>query len=455
MSSKIESLFACITVAFGLCNPIFSQVPASLSDSLQTIMDSFQGTKALPGVSASLYLDGYGTWNGVSGESHDGVQMDTTLLLGIGSNTKLFTSVLILKLAENSILSLDDSLHNWLPAFEHVDSNITIRQLLRHQSGINDFIDNNPDFPGTVIDNPDRVWTPEELVASIGPPEFMPGSSLSYSNTNYILAGMIIKSATGQEYHSLIRDSILIPLQLNHTYLEGYESIPEPIAHPWIQDLDIFSVRRTAIGTYSGSAGCITARPSDMAKWYHLLLNSAFLNSASLEELTDFVIWPNSDLFMGLGIIKFNTGFIEFWGHTGQTVGYASVFLYDPTCKSSVAVISNNAFADPEEVATALLTQACDLLLTTVSDVKKEEDAAFFEIYPNPTADGRFNLRISRPINAFSIKIVAMDGRTVFREENKTYTSVETISLTALSSGLYSVVIVSDNTLMTQKLIVN
>ena len=123
--------------------------------------------------------------------------------MGIGSNTKTFTATMMLKLSEQGIVSLDDSLHHWLPGFNNIDSNITIKQLLRHNTGIADFW--TPSWVNIIFANPDSIWTPEDVLNFVGPPLFPAGTNVSYSNTNFTLAGMIIEAATGQNYHMLVK----------------------------------------------------------------------------------------------------------------------------------------------------------------------------------------------------------------------------------------------------------
>ena len=99
-----------------------------LAGELQNKIDSLRIANNLKGISASVIYPSRGTWKGVTGISHTGMPITSDMLFGIASNTKLFTSVLLLKLAENNIIQLDDSLHQYLPTFNNIDSNITIRQ---------------------------------------------------------------------------------------------------------------------------------------------------------------------------------------------------------------------------------------------------------------------------------------------------------------------------------------
>lgn len=89
-------------------------------------------------MAASVYYPGQGIWTGASGLSYSGHPITADMEFGLASNSKLFTSVMLLKLAEQQVLSLEDSLHEWLPNYNNINPNVTIRQLLNHRSGIDD-----------------------------------------------------------------------------------------------------------------------------------------------------------------------------------------------------------------------------------------------------------------------------------------------------------------------------
>ena len=179
-----------------------------LANKLQNKIDSIRTANNLKGISACVIYPGVGTWKGVTGISHAGFPITSDMEFGIGSNTKLFTGVLLLKLTENNIINLNDSLHQYLPAFNNVNPNITIRQLLNHTSGLAD-VNNVVGYADSILTNPNRIFTPTEVMSWVGTPLFAAGTSWNYCNTNYILAGMVAESATGQSFGQLLRDSIL------------------------------------------------------------------------------------------------------------------------------------------------------------------------------------------------------------------------------------------------------
>lgn len=311
---------------------------ANLAVKLQTTLDSlvtmFTNTK---GMSASVYYPGQGIWNGTSGVSYPGQPITSDMKFGIASNTKLFTAVTILKLTENNVLSLDDALSDWIPTYPNVNPNITIRQLLNHTSGVSD-----PFLYGSLIDtveaHPTHAYTPQEVLTWLGAPIFSPGTGYSYSNVNYILAGMVAESATGIPISQLIRDNILTPLQLNDNFYDLEEPEINPIAHRWDNGVDIHTTSRISLNTSAGPAGSLFSTSSNIVQWYQLLMSGQVLNANSFAELTTFATPGNYGL--GLGLFTFFGK--TCWGHGGTTTGYKSRTIYDPCMKASVCGLSNS-----------------------------------------------------------------------------------------------------------------
>ena len=128
---------------------------------------------------------------------------------------------------------LDDHLYQWLPSFQYVDSTTTIRQLLTHQSGIWDYWNDSPSIFDSIWADTSRFWTTEEIIGSIRAPHFAPGNGYRYSNTNYVLAGMIIEAATGQTWVQKLHDFIFDPVELDSTFVGAFEPRNGPVAAEW------------------------------------------------------------------------------------------------------------------------------------------------------------------------------------------------------------------------------
>jgi len=348
-----------------------------LASELQNKLDSIRMASNLKGISASVIYPGMGIWKGVTGISHIGTPIASDMLFGIASNTKLFTAVLLLKLAQNNIIQLDDSLHQYLPAFEYIDSNITIRQLLNHTSGLDD-VTSVPGYPDSMFTNPNRVFTASELMTWARPPLFPAGTSWNYCNTNYLLAAMIAESATGLSYSQLLRDSILTPLQLDSTFLDVYESLPFPVAHPWQNGVNNNSIPRTSINSAAWSAGAMYSTSGEMVQWYSALMNGRVLNQSSFNELTTFVGSGN----YGMGISQNTALGRTIWTHGGLIWGgYNSSMMYDPATGIIICVLINQFPAQAYQVSIQLLSS----LIKHPVGLNGNSIPNTIAIYPNPT----------------------------------------------------------------------
>lgn len=349
-----------------------------LVSELQNKIDSIRIAGNLKGISASVIYPGMGTWKGVTGVSHTGTPITSDMLFGIASNTKLFTGVLLLKLAENNTIQLDDSLHQYLPTFNNIDSNITIRQLLNHTTGLDD-VTSVPGYSDSMLTNPNRVFTASELMTWAGPPLFPTGTNWSYCNTNYLLAGMIAESATGQSYSQLLRDSILTPLQLDSTFLDVYEPLLFPVAHPWQNGVNNNSIPRTSINSAAWAAGAMYATSGEMAQWYDALMNGQVLNPNSFNELTTFVGSGN----YGMGISQNTVLGRTVWTHGGVIWGgYNSSMMYDPTTGIIICVLVNQFPAQAYQVSIQLLSTLINYPVGLNENSIPDHVAT---LYPNPT----------------------------------------------------------------------
>jgi len=342
-------------------------------------------------MSASVYVPGQGTWQGTGGVSYAGQPITSDMKFGIASNTKLFVSTTMLMLSEDGIISLDDSLHKWLPTYPDINSNITIRQLLNHTSGISDPIFVSP-WMDTIMAHPTRVFTPVEVLSWVGAPLFAPGTGWSYSNINYILAGMIAQSATGYHISEIIRDSILTPLNLNNTFYDVEESEIGTIAHRWWNNVDFHDTSRVGVNSAGGPAGAIFSTSSDMTQWYHALFSGQLVNQASIAELATFGPTSNPSYDYGLGLSRETTLGYTYWGHGGDIWGYKSKMIYD-TCLGTVVCGLSNSFPSGMSAVTFLLYRVvvnhvpgCSDAISGMSTVCQGQNSVIYTVPPIPNA---------------------------------------------------------------------
>ena len=324
----------------------------SLDQRLQKVLDDGIKKYNVRGVSAAIVFDTDSLWTGTSGISHDTVTMKPDMLFSIGSITKNFVAALTLRLVEDGILSLEDSLSTWLPAYPYIDPDITIRQLLNHTSGIYMFW-NNDDLWDALKEDRNRIWTPEEVLEYIKEPHFLPGEGWRYSNTNYLLMAMIIEKATGSTLSAELKKYLWEPLNLQNYYLWLADSIPENQAHVFGDNFQFgspekdltFLPRASHESIAFGSSGIVTTA-ADLAKWCYILFEGNVLSEESMKEMLRFVDFPPQSNMKGYGLgVQLFTGKISNWqkaiGHGGGNIGTATYMIYLPEYDVSIVVMVN------------------------------------------------------------------------------------------------------------------
>jgi D-alanyl-D-alanine carboxypeptidase len=316
---------------------------------LQSALDYQRTINNFPGLSAAVIVPGQGIWTGTSGISDSTAgALTPEMVFGIGSITKNFTAAAILKLQEEGLLSIDDSLHKYLPRYNNIDTNIKIRELLQHTSGIYNYTD-NPAWLNAINSNLDSMWLPENTVANyVLAPYFAHGASWRYSNTNYLLLGLIIKRVTGLPVSSYMRQKFFTPLQFTDIALYPEEPVNGYLVHNWV-DLngdgildDASFIPTTAIYSSSTADGGLMTSPLTVAKWANILFKGGVLNQQSLQQMTTFrnVSFGSTNGY-GLGTMRYNVQGRPIWGHGGNIFGFASIMMYSPSDSIAVAIITN------------------------------------------------------------------------------------------------------------------
>lgn len=301
------------------------------------------GEDKIPGLSVAFFDNTTGvTTTYTAGQSHEGTPIDDSMLFSVNSQTETFTAVLCMKLVEQDLISLDDVIGDYLPDITNVNPNATIRQLLQHNSGLDE---NYNDFLFEVYLNPAKEWTYSDIFSHIALPNFEPGEQIQWHVINPILLGNIVEVVTGKTYKQLIHEWITVPLELENTYVEAFDEIPNRRAHPWFDDeVDHHGESRTAIGTALRASWAIVSTPSDMVNFYNAVFNDGFLSDESINQMSIFKDDPAFYGEQGLGIIRRTYNGTEFWFHPGVEFGYHSFTIYDPGCGDVISIATNGTF---------------------------------------------------------------------------------------------------------------
>lgn len=378
--ARITALNLIIWLVLSGCGASSDDDPA-LADTLKQALYAFRTADvarsgiAVPGSAAGVFLPGGGTIVAADGWVHneEKTPIRNDSLFRIGSQTKMFAAALIFQLEQEGKLSIEDTLSSYVE-YPGGDQ-ITIRQLLGHTSGVVSFTD---DRLRTRLDELVEQYefpTPQQLVklcAESGISEFEPDTKFSYSNTGYILLGLIAEAVEGKAWHEQIRQRFLEPLAMNDTYLYGYEDGPEPIAghtvHCVTSDCDekgVISITAGADATFSWSTGGIISTANDMAIWIHALIVGDLLEEeqrAKMQSLT----WQSEEWAaetfskgspkgMGLGLFLYNVpGVGDAWGHSGRISGFGNIAAYFIQKEFGVANLNNMTEADTDASLNAL-----------------------------------------------------------------------------------------------------
>jgi len=340
-----------------------------LQSAFQATIDRDRQALGIPGISAAVILPDGSTWLGVSGRSSAIDQMRPDRIFGLGSVSKTYLAVLVLQLDDEGLLSVDDTVGEWLTDLGRIDGGITIRQLLNHTSGLYRY-QLAPDYTSMLFLQSDRVWTPEEILAELqGPPVCRPGVCWGESAMDYVLLGLIIEKATGSTVAEQLSARLFTPLGLEHTYLYPDQRYPaSEMAHMWMDltgagrpvDLNANGkvVPHAALFSSLWTSGAIHATAEDLARFAGGLFEGRLLEPGSLEEL----LAPSRDLYLGATygfsvIAEQIDGRTVYW-HSGGA-GYATVYLYAPQEGISIAVLCN-LMVDPYPIAVALYREYLD-----------------------------------------------------------------------------------------------
>ncbi|MET8622448.1 serine hydrolase domain-containing protein [Kitasatospora sp. NPDC004669] len=309
--------------------------PASLMEGIeQTVADGFPGVVAYARYGERESRMAAGLADTASDERARPDQR-----FRIASNTKSFVSTVLLQLEGEGRLSLDDSVEKWLPGVVQGNGNdgraITVRQMLNHTSGIYDPAI-EPEFFAPYLERHDwdHVYTPREVIARAvrHKPLFAPGAGWSYSNTNYLLAGLVIEAVTHHSAPSEIHRRILAPLGLKDTSF----ALTDPTIHgPHLHGYDLKGQDVTRFSpSYDWTAGAMISTVNDLAHFHRALFAGKLLHPAQQRELLTTVHFPDAPAY-GLGVqhkdvtcgSEPNTKPISVWETDGGGPGFTSLAL--------------------------------------------------------------------------------------------------------------------------------
>ncbi|MEU6285325.1 serine hydrolase domain-containing protein [Streptomyces sp. NPDC047028] len=324
-----------------------------------------------PGVTVTA-KDTRGTWSATAGvgDLRTHRPRSTADRYRVGSITKTFVSTVLLQLEAEGRLSLDDTVEKWLPGVVdghgHDGRRITVRQILNHTSGIYNYT-SDPGFQAAYFAKDGffrhryDTLTPARLVAIAmrHAPVFAPGAKWEYSNTNYVVAGMIIEKVTGHSYATEITRRIIRPLHLRATSVPGTRvTVPHPSSRAYSklgQPVSGPSYDVTALNpSLASSAGEMISDSADLDRFYSALLRGRLLPAKQLKEMkTTVKIDGAPNVRYGLGLMDRTLPCgVHVWGHDGGIHGSVSDAMTTADGRHSLAFNFNGDWAGDSDAVT-------------------------------------------------------------------------------------------------------
>lgn len=337
------------TTTSGSASASASKVDALLRPVVTAAMTKMR----IPGALVYVAVPGQEPWQAALGVADlaAGTPMEIPDHMRIGSLTKTFTATVVLQLVQEGKLGLDTMATKYLPGAP--TNGATVRQLLAMTSGIFNYSE-DPAFLSAINADPTKVWTSQELLnfARQNKPNFPAGKGYHYSNTNYIMLGMIAEKASGKPMGDLIRERILVPLSMRGCSYPTDTTIPSP--HSQGYQFGAFTTSSTTpppvppdekpnnvtsiSPSMAGSAGAMICTLDDMRIWSKALATGQLLSPAMQKERLKAGPPPaGSAAQYGLGISIIG----DLLGHNGLILGFQSVQYYNPKEDLSVIVLTN------------------------------------------------------------------------------------------------------------------
>jgi len=333
----------------------------STAGALQAVLDAAIDPGGLPGITATVLAADGGARSGAAGTA-DGVHpVEVRSQFDIASITKTVIAAEVMRLSEKGLLRLSDLVSNHFPSNLQFDTNgATIENLLHMESGIP-----NPAPDAAALaafygqpEDPLRVWTPREILASVPSIRSKPGERYVYENVNYMLLALVIEETTGMSVGAALRSSVLADARFSSMVYQPEERPKGPLALPFLEGQvrpDIMKVGGGYLPTKADTSvtngyGCMASDSGPLALWGYLLFGGQLVSEQSLLAMTDF-----GNSVYGLGV--FNQTKDGAWRGPSQAIGnggsdqggYASALVVLPKEGIVISVMTNH-IDDPEDL---------------------------------------------------------------------------------------------------------
>lgn len=268
----------------------------------------------------------------------------------VGSLSKTFVAVMLLQLVDDGTIGLDDLIVDHAPELTIADG-VTIRELLAHRSGLPEYADG--ELAPAVLADPARTWTPADVLELVAdqPRNFAPDTEFAYSNTNYIVAGLLLEGVTGMTLAENLQSRIVEPLSLSSTYFAP-DATRSPIGgfSNSLPGGDTSGDSYRALETTAGAAGSLVSTASDLAIFIRALAHGELLDEHTYMQMTTGLPDDGHTLGVFAGDPPTPTGISS----NGNVPGFTAYMQYDPITEDLFVLLLNDDTRSPEQLGTGL-----------------------------------------------------------------------------------------------------
>lgn len=332
-------------------------VSNELATELQAVLDRMSDGH---GIAATL-ITPQGSWSGATGFATTDRRMQPDDQMSIASITKTVVAAQVMQLVEHGELTLDDFAADRLPPDVSFDTNgARIVDLLSMRSGLPEYLADEAEFKSALFADPRRVWTQEEMLATVGPERGPVGGTWEYIGTNYLLLGLIIEHATGRPIADVLRHGVLSGDNYSRLIYQPADQPTDPMAMPLGASADTFDLNGGYLPSMSyvtmfSAEGAMASDSLTLARWFRALCAGEVVSSSALDEMTDFETRPE----YGLGIWDRRDEYgsdSAALGHTGRARGgYRSAALCFQQPTVVIVVLANSDEHDVDATAGRLV----------------------------------------------------------------------------------------------------
>jgi D-alanyl-D-alanine carboxypeptidase len=368
------ALFGCSTF-HPLATPVAAAQGADLQQRLEALLAEAVNEYRLPGLQAGIrFPDGRILLASAGTEdfARKGRPIDNDTMFRVGSATKMFTAALVLKLRDQGLLSLDQSIDRWFPELPWAKS-VTVRELLEHRSGLPEALFSN--F-GILLEsglNGAKVWKAQDVVdrtmksLEVAPPG---RRKFVYSNNNFVLLGLVAEKVAGKNLGQLLEREFLVPIGMKNTALLPQVGGPKAWLASGIDEYiplgpHVIGAKTTCWDSLAYAAGGLGSTAADLLRWLDALLDGKAISAASLEEMRSFEDAGHNGrdeniVGYGLGLAHYSLDGLDLEGHPGAGLGGECYPFYETSTGISIVICCNLSRKD-NTAGKALLARLFEL----------------------------------------------------------------------------------------------